>query len=680
MASSQAVWGLDLGRSALKAVKLRPGSDGNVELIAQDLIEHAQVLTQPDADRNQLISAALEKFLSRNDISKDFVIVSVPGQQTLARFTKLPPVEAKRIPDIVRYEADQQIPFDMDEVIWDYQTFQREGAPDLEVGIFAMKRELIREHLLHFEQASIEPMAVQSSPLSVYNAAHFDGMLGNETTILLDIGAENTDLIIATKDTFWTRTVPIGGNHFTEALVKAFKLTFSKAENLKRSAATSKYARQIFQAMRPVFADLVQELQRSVGSYSSTHRDTKVEKVICFGAASRLPGLRKYLHQNMGIPVTIADTFSKAVPGGGVDQAELKERTPTFGVAYGLAVQGLDLAKVSCNLLPVEIAKQLVWRRKRPAFAATAACIFLAGSLIWFRQTSDMRALAAGAAASAPNPANAEDAWDLIESGPSMALPERVQAQAIRNAGKKLKRELQDFSGQGDTERAQTESIIRMHDSKATVPRILQAIHESVPVLRGALGKATTQEEVLKALASGASPRTRRKQIWIDRIDMQFQPNVNEIVWESVCPGTAEEPINDPDSDLPAFKIEISGRTPYADSGKLLCEEFLTALRKNGRKPEAGFYFDRVYLFDRVKVPLPASTSSKASTGRSSHSFGQRGAFGAKTAAARTPSVDPALLDPVTHERIEDDWEFVVWIDAIPEDYVAPEGEGGDGD
>ncbi len=150
MASTQAVWGLDLGRCSLKAIKLRPTSDDTVEIVAHDIVEHAKILSQPDADRNELIASALEKFLSRNDVSKDFVVVGVPGQHTLARFTKLPPVAPKRIPDIVRYEADQQIPFDMDEVIWDFQTFQQEGSPDLEVGIFAMKRELIREHLLHF--------------------------------------------------------------------------------------------------------------------------------------------------------------------------------------------------------------------------------------------------------------------------------------------------------------------------------------------------------------------------------------------------------------------------------------------------------------------------------------------------------------------------------------------------
>jgi len=84
MAGTQAVWGIDVGRCALKAVKLRAGADGKVEIVAQDYVEHPTILSQPEADRNELISAALEQFLSRNDISKDQVVVSVPGQHTLA--------------------------------------------------------------------------------------------------------------------------------------------------------------------------------------------------------------------------------------------------------------------------------------------------------------------------------------------------------------------------------------------------------------------------------------------------------------------------------------------------------------------------------------------------------------------------------------------------------------------
>ena len=179
MAASYSVWGIDVGKCALKALKVRMASDGRTEILAHDYVEHSRILSQPDADDDALITAALEKFLSRNDITNDRVVVSVPGQHTLARFSKLPPVEPKKIPDIVRYEADQQIPFDMDEVIWDYQTFQEEDAPDIEVGIFAMKRELIHAYLLHFENAGIEPMLVQSAPLALYNGALFDGVLGD---------------------------------------------------------------------------------------------------------------------------------------------------------------------------------------------------------------------------------------------------------------------------------------------------------------------------------------------------------------------------------------------------------------------------------------------------------------------------------------------------------------------
>jgi type IV pilus assembly protein PilM len=103
MATAQTVWGIDVGRSALKAIKLRAGAEGKVEILAHDYIEHEKILSEPDANRQELIAQVLEKFLSRNDITKDQVFVSVPGQHTLSRFTKLPPVAPKRIPDIVRY-------------------------------------------------------------------------------------------------------------------------------------------------------------------------------------------------------------------------------------------------------------------------------------------------------------------------------------------------------------------------------------------------------------------------------------------------------------------------------------------------------------------------------------------------------------------------------------------------
>jgi type IV pilus assembly protein PilM len=682
MAGTQAVWGIDVGRCALKALKIRTADDGKVELVAHDYIEHAKILSQPDADRNELIGSALEKFLSRNDISKDKVVVSVPGQQTLSRFTKLPPVAPKRIPDIVRYEADQQIPFDMDEVIWDYQTFQQEGAPDLEVGIFAMKRELIREHLLHFEQASIEPIAVQAGPLAVYNAAHFDGMLGKQTTMLLDIGADNTDLIIATTDTLWTRTVPIGGNAFTEALVKSFKLSFPKAESLKRTAESSKYARQVFQAMRPVFADLVQELQRSIGFYSSTHRDAHIERVVCVGNACKLPGLPKYLQQNLGLPVERPEGYKRMVLPGSTGR-EFSEEFLSFAVAYGLALQGLVPTKVTSNLLPTEIAKQVVWRKKRPAFAAAAACLLLAGGLIWFRYYSDTRALAAGAAGPPFKVNNVDEAWGIIENGPG-AVPARKGAEAVFAAGDFLKKELRKLAGQADGERAQTQDVVGIPRYKDIIPRIFQVIHESVPAEEGALGQAGTQTEVLKAIAAGAPRREQRKQVFIEKLLMQWEPDVNKYEWESLI--EVPDPINDPNSTVPAIKIEITCRTPNQGALTFVNEAFMNKLRKNGRRPNTGFYFDRVFMFEGRKVETKGGaaggtrpSTTPGATGGGGRGFGSTAPTGGGTAPPETgAAAHHEDVDPITLESTVNDWRFVIWIDAILENF--PESEEADGE
>ncbi len=650
MAVPQAVWGIDIGRTALKAIKLKLTGDGSVEAVANDFIEHAAVLSQPDVDRNELISSSLEKFLSRNDISKDGVVVSVPGQHTLARFTKLPPVAPKRLPDIVRYEADQQIPFEMDEVIWDYQTFEQEGLPDIEVGIFAMKRELLREHLLYFEQAAIEPVAVQSSPLAVYNLAHFEGLLSENTTVLLDVGSDNTDLIIGTPNSLWSRTIPIGGNNFTEALVKSFKLSFSKAESLKRGAETSKYRRQIFQAMRPTLSDLVQELQRSIGFYSSTHRDAEVDKIVGYGNAFKLPGLQKYLQQNLELQIDIPSSFNQ-ISITGADSNTLKEQMPSFGVACGLALQGLDKTKVTSNLLPTEIAKQIVWRKKRSAFAAAAACLVMAGALIWFRQTTDMSALAAGAEAAKAVRVSETEAPRIINNGPRSSLPDRAQAQTVVEAGKFLKDKLNQLRSQGQDERNKTSILVQHQRNKTVVLDVLKVVHDSIPQMSESMAHADCQDDVVKAVEAAGSPRGERKQLFVESFDVQYMEDLNVYEWSSLV--EVEPAINDPEAEVPGFKLTIKCRTPHQDGAKFISESFMDSLRANGREPDKGFYFDRVVLFEGGKVGALAAEAS--------------GGFAGRRANSKVP------MDPVTNENTEDDWQFEIWADVILEDY--PEAE-----
>ena len=668
MATAKAAWGIDIGRCALKAVKLRSGGEGAVELVATDYIEHAKILSQPDADRHALIAEALEKFLARNDVSKDEVVVSVPGQHTLARFTKLPPVDKRKIPDIVRYEADQQIPFDMDEVIWDYQTFQQEDLPDVEVGIFAMKKELIREHLLHFEQASIEPTAVQPAPLAVYNAVAKDEVLSDETTIILDIGADNTDLIIATPESFWTRTIQRGGNSCTEALVKSFKLSFSKAENLKRTAETSKYRRQIFQAMRPVFADLVQELQRSIGFYSSAHRDASIGKIFAVGDAFKLPGLQKYLQQNLGLDVICPEEFANLTPNKPTGTAG--DHLLSLWAAYGLAITGLDAGKVSCNLLPTEIAKQIVWRKKKPAFAAAAACLVLAGGAIWFRYSADTSAMAAALgnaeSVSVPNP---ENATRTINGGPPSTLPLIEQAATVLKAGEALKKAHSALSGGGDPERQVTEEFLRIQTNKAIVPQLYNVIHESVPPHE--FGASEDPDTYAKLVEESGKPRNERKELWIQSINLQFMRDVNNPIWPEPLL-SAPEPINDSTAETPAFRVVITLFTPFEQGPQYVADSFLPALRENGRKPGQGFYIDRAHLMFGTRF-VPTEEGFKREFGSAAASpgtFRQQEVVPIPKDAPR----DAYRVDPLTAEELDKDWQLEIWCDVIledlPQDYI----------
>ncbi len=711
MAGGQSVWGIDLGKCALKALKLRPGLEGQLEVVAQDYIEHAKILSQPDADRDTLIANALEKFLSRNDITGDRVVVSVPGQHTLARFSKLPPVDAKKIPDLVRYEADQQIPFDMDEVVWDYQTFQEPDTPEIEVGIFAMKRALVRDYLLHFEQAGIEPILVQSAPLALYNAVYFDELLGDDTTVLVDIGAENTDLVVADKFHLWTRTIPLGGNNFTDALVKSFKLSFPNAEKLKRTAATSKYARDIFKTLRPTFADLVQELQRSIGFYTSTHRDAKLGRVIGLGNAFQLPGLEKYIEQNLQLPIVRPEAFKMLSTAGLATAEQFKQQLPSFGVAYGLCVQGLDLSQISTSLLPSEIARQIVWSKKNPYFIAAAACLALAAGTIWFRAGSDQSALKANAGAVARSVTDENEAQNIISQGPG-TMPPREYANVVLNAAQALRQHFNDAAGKGQEEDNKINRILGLLDDRGVLIKLFDVIHNSLPAppaLRD-VKSGTEYAEAIKATPKLA--RDQREEVFIESFRTEYHTALeSEELTDKVDIRADLKPVAAvAGSANTGYLVRLRCRTPYkATAGEnvlFMQQQFIEPLRQNGRQPKQGFYINRIVIDSKAPVgSAPAETGSPPPTAGSrgmpggapirGGAPGGRGMVGGRGMPGgpspgrggepAEPSGGggdaPALAtgkDPLTGEDIKNDWVFNIIVEVVladlPEPPPSPEG------
>jgi type IV pilus assembly protein PilM len=450
MAKGGAVWGIDIGQCALKALRCRPHEKEPRRLVIEsfDYIEYPKILTQPEAEPAELVREALETFLSRNELAGDTVAMSVGGQNGLMRFIKLPPVEAKKIPDIVKYEARQQIPFSLDDVVWDYQQLtggsEEDGfALEPEVGLFAMKRDQVARALAPLEAAGIEVDLIQLAPLAVYNYVCFDRLEDLSTqsydpakppssTVVISLGTDTTDLVVTNGFRVWQRNIPIGGNHFTRALSKELKLTFVKAEHLKRNATQADDPKAVFQAMRPVFSDLLAEIQRSLGYFQSLDKAAQIGEVIALGNAMKLPGLQRYLAQNLEQEVRPIEDFNRLTAGSAGSNAQFKDNVLSFGPAYGLCVQALGKSELKTNLLPEEIVRKRMIRAKKPWAVAGVAAVLAGLTFNYFTHVSSWRS------ADVANRDDFKSAFSLASSTKTTADGFESERTAIREAAANL--------------------------------------------------------------------------------------------------------------------------------------------------------------------------------------------------------------------------------------------------
>jgi type IV pilus assembly protein PilM len=582
MATLNSAWGIDIGNRALKAVRLLRKDDG-IHVNDVEIIEHEHILSQAGDNRDSLIQSALANFVQRHPSIKGSIAVGVSGQSSFARFIKLPPVEPKRIPEIVRFEAIQQIPFPLDDVEWSYQLFQNEQSPEVEVGIFAMRRELVNRHIQYFTDARLDVELVQMNPLAVYNAMYHDRRIKG-TTMIVDLGAENTDLIIAEGETIWLRSIPIGGNNFTEALVKSFKLKFAKAEELKRNAATSKYGRQILQAMRPVFADLVAEIQRSIGFYSSIHRDSRIARVIALGGTFRLPGLQKYLQQNLQLDVARIDRLGNTEGIDAKIAAAYSDNLLSCVSAYGLALQAMGDAPINSSLLPQKIRRERMWRDKTKWFGAAAA-LFIVGT---------------GVAYGSYYYAQTQDGTDVATN---LSRVTSTMAQA-----KSLDSQWSSVAAAGGPDRAQIVQLQGLLAGREVWINLLRDILGTLPP-----GPNTPDE--LKAMA--AIPRGDRQMIVARDISTSYQTDLNpalqmddnafsQLAGASGGPGHFMSHAATPSAQLVAatpappargFLITLHVTTPNAAGNGYIAKNVLNALRDLGDHSDS-----KVYRIARVLI------------------------------------------------------------------------------
>lgn len=523
--NSSGVWGIEIGQTALKAMHCIT-KDGEVVIDAFDFIEYPKILSQPEADPKELVDDALKTLLERNEGVTGMVVISVPGQSGLAKFFKPPPVEVKKISDIVRYEARQQIPFDLDDVVWDYQLMPgcmvEDGfAAESEVGLFAMKREQAYRQLAPFDDVDIEVDQVQLAPIALYNmiaydrlherleAPFYDSANPPPSVVLLSIGTDSSDLIVTNGFRIWQRSMPIGGNHFTRQLTRDLKMTYAKAEHLKRNVREAVDPKLVIQTMRPVFNDLETEIQRSIGFFRSIDKKAEISQMLITGNTVKMPGLSAYLGKNLGFDVDVLDRFNRL---GGDDVMAIpsfRDNIPTFSVCYGLCLQGLGKAEVAGSLIPQEIKTQRMIRAKKP-WTVAALSLLLMGMTLHYVFTEKSWAT------------THENLWSGAES--AVATTTGYSSQQV-SKDEELSNRLEYLNKLG---------VEVAGDARGRVKwlEIIKVVNDIVPRVDFPDGKI---------LGPSALPYIERKDIQVSRMDTRFYEDLSKWFTDSVRQRYIEE-------------------------------------------------------------------------------------------------------------------------------------------
>jgi len=373
MLTPRTAWGLDIGESTVKAVKLRRTKVG-AEILAFDFIERS-LPSEDTGDKDYHLRNAVSALAERNTFGRTPVVVSIP-EPAFSRFIPLPPVDRRRIPEVVRYEARQQIPFPIEEVVWDYQLVREpeELGEDTEVAIFSLRSQFIYALLANLSLCKVQPTAVLPVPLALYNHLTFDRDIA-KGTIVIDLGAGSTDILICDPENFRVRNITVSGNGITRGLAERLKISHAEAEALKRECSDKVQAKRLFKLIQPTLNDLVGQVQRTIGFFKSQIHNVRIEQALLLGNTFSLPGVRDFFINQLGCDLIPPDVLDRITLAGNVDGAALKETLPSLAVATGLALQGIGLGRVQVNLMPREVLLRQELGKKRPYAAAAVGCL-----------------------------------------------------------------------------------------------------------------------------------------------------------------------------------------------------------------------------------------------------------------------------------------------------------------
>jgi type IV pilus assembly protein PilM len=354
----------------------------------------SSILADPatEAARIPQVQLAIKELAKGLKVGGQKAAYALSGHSVFVRFVKLPPLEAENMDELVKFEAQQNVPFPIDEVVWDWEKLET-GGIETEVVIVAIKSDSLNELNSVVAETGLGTRLVDCAPIALYNAFRYNYPDLQESVLLLDIGAKTSNLIYAEGGKFFTRSVSIGGSNLTSAVAKEYNVSFAEAENSKLTSGLvtlgGGHAGQLDEAtaalgtvIRNALTRLTAEIQRTNTLFRSQQGGNPPTKILLAGGSANLPYLREFLEEKLSLPVESFNPLQRISVGKGVDVDALGREAHTLGELVGLGLRASDKAVVGIDLVPDAVQAQRDITRRKPALIV-ASTLFLAGLAAW---------------------------------------------------------------------------------------------------------------------------------------------------------------------------------------------------------------------------------------------------------------------------------------------------------
>src|SRR4051812_29223097 len=381
MLKSKSFLAVDFGAGTLKLAEFEINEAGGLRLKQYGFRPLGAEGAQESA-REAVVQKALQELIAEKGVRSKTVNVCAPGFHVFSKFVKLPPVDTSKVTQIIQYEAQQNVPFPLAEVVWDYQILGSTAGGELEVLLVAIKSDIVEGLFRVTESAGLRLQLADVSPAALCNAFRYNYSDLEDCTMLLDIGAKTSNLLFFEKGKVYSRSINLGANSITQDFAAESKLKFDVAEKIKveegfvslggayeepenpNQAAISKIARQFMTRLHI-------QVNQTMQFYRGQQGGSQPARLFLAGGASIMPYTAQFFAEKLNVPVEYFNPFRNVQIDPAVNLEELVRVAHGLGEVVGLGLRNLAHCPVELNLMPESTRKWRDFNEKKPYLIAT---------------------------------------------------------------------------------------------------------------------------------------------------------------------------------------------------------------------------------------------------------------------------------------------------------------------